>query len=141
LSAARFVLDNSVSAAWCFSDESNGYTEGVFKSVAQDGGAIAPSLWPIELANVLVVAERKKRITTEQREAFLKNLAGLDIEVQALSTDQIFYEGIKLATAHGLSVYDATYLGLAMQQRLPLATQDEALIRAAEDVGVPLYQP
>ena len=70
--SARLVLDNSVSVAWCFSDENNSYTEGVFQSVAKDGGAVAPALWPIELANALVVAERKKRITTEQREAFLK---------------------------------------------------------------------
>jgi len=98
-------------------------------------------LWPIELANALVVAERKKRITAEQREAFLNNLAGLDIEIQPLTTDQVFDQGIGLATTHRLSVYDATYLGIAIRRQLPLATQDEELIRAARDVGVPLFQP
>jgi predicted nucleic acid-binding protein len=141
LSAPRFILDNSVSAAWCFNDESNDYTEAVFQSVAKDGGAVAPALWPIELANALVVAERKRRITTQQREAFLKHLAGLEIEIQPLTTDQVFHKGIALATTHRLSVYDATYLGIALEQRLPLATQDGELIRAANEVGVALFQP
>lgn len=139
--SAKLVLDNSVSAAWCFSDESNSYTEGVFQSVATDGGAVAPALWPIELANVLVVAERRKRITAEQREVFLKNLAALDIEIQPLTTERIFHQGIGLATKHRMSVYDATYLEIAIRQQLPLATQDKDLIRAARDVGVPLFQP
>jgi len=139
--SARLVLDNSVSAAWCFSDESNSYTEGVFQSVTKEGGAVAPALWPIELANALVVAERRKRITTEQREAFLKNLAGLEVEIQPLTTDQIFHQGIELATTHGLSVYDATYLEITLRQQLPIATQDDELIRAAKEVGVSLFQP
>ena len=139
--SARLVLDNSVSAAWCFSDETNSYTEGVFQTVVKDGGAVAPALWPIELANALVVAERRRRITIEQREAFLKNLADLDIEIQPLTTDQIFRQGIGLATLHRLSVYDATYLEIAIQQQVPLATQDEDLIRAAKDVGVVIFQP
>jgi predicted nucleic acid-binding protein len=141
LSAPIFVLDNSVSAAWCFSDESNAYTESIFQSVAKDGGAVAPALWPIELANALVVAERRKRITTKEREAFLIDLARLDIEVEPLITDEIFHQGIALATAHRLSVYDATYLVTAMRRRLPLATQDEELIRAIKAVGVALYRP
>ena len=139
--SARLVLDNSVSAAWCFSDETNSYTEGVFQSVAKDGGAVAPALWPVELANALVVAERRKRITAAQREAFLKNLDGLDITIQPLVADEVFHQGISLAITHRLSVYDATYLAIAIQQQLPLATQDNELIRAAKDVGVPLFQP
>lgn len=124
-----------------FSDEGNRYTEGVFQAVTKDGGAVAPTLWPIELANALVVAERRKRITAGQREAYLESLAGLDIEVQLLTMGQIFDQGISLATTYGLSVYDAIYLGLAMQRRLPLATQDRELIRAANDAGVALFEP
>jgi predicted nucleic acid-binding protein len=139
--SAKLVLDNSVSAAWCFSDETNPYVEGVFQAVAKDGGAVAPSLWPVELANALVVAERRKRITIEQREAFLESLAELDIEVQPLTTDQVFREGIGLATTHRLSVYDAIYLGIAIRQQLPIATQDEALIRVAKEIGVLIFQP
>jgi predicted nucleic acid-binding protein len=139
--SAKLVLDNSVTAAWCFTDESNRYTEGVLDAVVNDGGAVAPSLWPIELANVLVTAERGKRITTAQRQAFLKNLARLDIEVLPQTTDQVFHQGIGLATAHGLTVYDATYLEIAIREQLPLATQDKALIRAANAVGVWLFQP
>jgi predicted nucleic acid-binding protein len=139
--SVRLVLDNSVSSAWCFRDESNSYTEAILQTATKDGGAVAPALWPIELANVLVVAERRKRITTEQREAFLKNLADLDIEIQTITTAQIFQQEMSLAIAHRLSVYDATYLGVAIRQQLPLATQDKQLIRAANDVGVAIFQP
>lgn len=139
--SARFVLDNSVSAAWFFSDEGNRYTEGVFQAVTKEGGAVTPALWPIELANALVVAERRKRITAGQREAFLECLRELDIEVQLLTTAQIFDQGISLATTYGLSVYDATYLGIAIQQQLSLATQDRELIRAAKEAGVTLFEP
>ena len=139
--SARLVLDNSVTAAWCFSDETNAYTEGVFRSVAKDGGAIAPALWPVELANALVVAERRKRITMDQREAFLRNLTGLDIAVQPLVVEEVLQQGISLATAHRLSVYDATYLAIALRQQLPLATQDDELIRAAAAIGVALFRP
>ena len=113
----------------------------VFQSVVNDGGAVAPALWPLEVANALVVAERKKRITAAQREVFLKNLARLDIEIEPLITDRVFDEGINLATIYHLSVYDATYLEIAIRQNLPIATQDEELIRATKDVGVSLFRP
>ena len=102
---------------------------------------MTPALWPIELANALVVAERRDRITAGQREAFLECLRELDIEVQLLTTAQIFEQGISLATTYGLSVYDATYLGIAIQQQLSLATQDRELIRAAKEAGVTLFEP
>ena len=95
----------------------------------------------MELANALVVAERRKRITASQRDAFLTNLAGLDIIVQPLVASTVFNEVIRLATTHQLSVYDATYLGIAINWQLPIATQDEQLIRAAGDLGIALFQP
>jgi predicted nucleic acid-binding protein len=98
-------------------------------------------LWPIELANALVIAERKKRITVLQREEFLKSLMGLDILVQRPSTALVFREAIHLATSYRLSVYDATHLEIALREGLPIATQDGALIRAANDVAVRLFQP
>jgi predicted nucleic acid-binding protein len=100
-----------------------------------------PALWPFELANVLVVAERRKRITAEQREAFVVSLADLGIDVQAQATDLVFREGIDLATKHRLSVYDAVYLELALRLKLPLATQDKQLVRASGEAAVPIFQP
>ena len=76
-----------------------------------------------------------------QREAFLESLVRLDIEVYPLTAGHIFYQGIGLATTHRLSVYDATYLGIAIREQVPLATQDGELIRAAKEIGVPIFQP
>ena len=60
---SRFVLDASVTVAWCFADETTAYTETVLEMLATGGDALAPAIWPFEVANVLVMAERRKRIT------------------------------------------------------------------------------
>ena len=138
---SKFILDSSVSAAWCFSDERNAYTEGVLNVLERDGGAVAPALWVLELANVLVIAERRSRISASQREEFLTAMADLDVEIAFQSPGRVFVEPIQLAIKYKLSVYDAVYLALAIARQLPLATQDEALLRAARQTGVAVFVP
>jgi predicted nucleic acid-binding protein len=76
----------------------------------------------------------RSALRSRKRKAFLKNLAGLDIEIEPMIIDWVFDEGISLATTYRLSVYDATYLGIAIRQNLEL-------IRASKDVGVSLFIP
>ena len=59
-----FVLDNSVSAAWCFADQSNPYTDAVLRALAEGETAVVPALWRLEIVNSLVVAERRKKLGT-----------------------------------------------------------------------------
>jgi predicted nucleic acid-binding protein len=132
---SRFVLDASVTAAWCFADETTAYTEAVLEMLAASE-ALAPAIWPFEVANVLVMAERRKRITLSKTTNFLELLAGLAVSVDATGAAQTFDKVLSLARAHGLPTYDAAYLELAIREGLPLATLDTDLKKAARAVGL-----
>jgi len=136
---SRFVLDNSVCAAWCFGDQRTSYTQAVLQDLAEFGGGAAPSLWPLELANALVVAERRNRLTAEQREAFLAESRKLDISVRPQDTERTLTKVLELARSQRLSAYDAAYLDLAIREGLPLATKDVELERAALATGVQVF--
>jgi predicted nucleic acid-binding protein len=134
-----FVVDNSVVMSWCFEDESNLYADGVL-NLLQSKQAWVPSLWPLEVSNVLLVAERKKRIDSLISLQFLGLLSQLPIEQEQESTSLTFSEVLPIARQFQLSSYDASYLALALRKRIPLATLDKNLIRAAELSHVPLVQ-
>lgn len=138
--SARFVVDNSVVMSWCFEDEGNGYAEAVLESL-ESGEAFVPAIWPLEAGNVLLVAERKKRLGQASVVRFLALLSGLPITVEQESPERMLKEIVSLAREHGLSTYDASYLDLAMRLDLPLATQDASLVKAAQKGKVPIFDP
>jgi predicted nucleic acid-binding protein len=138
--AAEFVLDGSVTLAWAFDDETSPYTEAVADSLDKIP-AIVPQLWPLEVANGLLVGARHKRTTEAKVAAFLTLLAKLPIAVDDQTALRAWQETLHLAQAQNLSAYDAAYLELAMRHDMPMATIDEQLKRAAAVVGVPLYRP
>ncbi len=131
----RFVLDCSVAMAWCFEDETNPYTEAVLQDLA-DAGAVVPSIWPLEVANVLLVAERRKKISKAQSRRFVELLQSLPIDVDEVSTARAWDGVLSLAREQYLSAYDAAYLELAMREGLPVATADNDLKKAAKRCGV-----
>lgn len=135
-----FVIDNSVVMSWCFESEGNGYTESVLESLT-DAEAVVPAIWPLEVGNVLLVAERKKRLSQASVARFLTLLGGLPILVEQETPERMLKEVLALARMQGLSTYDASYLDLAMRLNLCLSTQDLSLLKAAEKCQVPVYQP
>ncbi|NOY99685.1 MAG: type II toxin-antitoxin system VapC family toxin [Chloroflexi bacterium] len=135
---ADFVLDTSVVMAWCFEDEASDYADAVLEQLT-DGYALAPGIWPLEVGNVLVVAERRGRMTKAESVHFLELLRQLPIEVEMSSAPRMFAAVIGLAREQSLSSYDAAYLDLAMRAGLPLATLDSALREAALRCGVPIF--
>jgi predicted nucleic acid-binding protein len=133
-----FVLDSSLAAAWCFPDERTDYTNLVLGSLAAPIEALAPRLWAYEIRNSLLMGMRRKRITKIEAEEFLDSLQRLPIRF----TDPVSYDGVfQLADRHGLTVYDAAYLDVALREGLPLASLDGALVRAAAQSGVRMFQP
>jgi len=138
MAARAFVLDASVTLAWCFEDESNEYTDAILESL-EFAEAFVPSVWPLEVTNALLVAERRKKLTKAASVRFLELLQELPIAVEQELPEKIFGEIISLAREHHLSTYDASYLSLAMRMGIPLATQDLSLRRAAARSGVELY--
>lgn len=135
-----FVLDGSVTLAWFFQDETNAYAEAVEDSLAR-AEAVVPSLWPLEVANTLVIGERRKRSTEAQATTWLSYQRGLPIKVDDETAVRSWDEILSLARAYQLSAYDAAYLELALRRNLPLATLDDRLKDAAAAVGVAEYKP
>ena len=136
---AEFVLDTSVVMAWCFEDETNHYADVVLDSLVERV-AVSPSIWPLEVGNVLVVAERRERISKSDSTRFLELLRQLPIEVEFSSEQFMFGAVLNLAREQELSTYDAAYLNLAMQTGLPIATLDQSLRKAANHCGVAIFQ-
>jgi predicted nucleic acid-binding protein len=135
-----FVLDCSVTMAWCFKDETDRYAAPVLDRLDRDT-ALVTSIWPLEVGSALVVAERRRRLTEGDAARFFDLLAGLPIVVSELSLAQVAGHVVALARRYGISVYDAAYLDLAIREGAPLATRDSGLRRAAADAGVPLFDP
>src|SRR3954453_3270594 len=134
----RLVLDGSLTLAWYFADEADPYADAVAQGLATRE-AVVPSLWRLEIANALVVGERRKRSTEAQAAVFVARLELLPIVVDDETDARAWGETIRLARAHQLSAYDAAYLELAMRRGLPLASLDERLKAAAAVVGVPQF--
>ncbi|MGC8826034.1 MAG: type II toxin-antitoxin system VapC family toxin [Anaerolineae bacterium] len=137
--AEQFVIDASVVMGWCFEDEANPYTDEALESFAR-ATALAPIIWPLEVSNVLVAAERRGRITAADAVRFLNLLRQLPIIVVEETATRVFGEILSLARQQGLSVYDPAHLDLAMRSGLPLATQDIVLQEAAVRWRVRVYR-
>jgi predicted nucleic acid-binding protein len=132
-----FVVDNSVALAWCFEDEHTQPVMDLLDRVAETG-AFAPSLWPLEALNGLLMAERRKRVDARRRHRLAGFLRALPITLDTETADQAWTATVRLAERHRLSVYDAAYLELAQRRKLPLATLDQDLIKAAKALGMTL---
>ena len=136
---SRFVLDCSVTMAWCFADESDPRALNALNSLATQE-AIVPGHWPFEIANVLAGAERKKRITAERIARFIDILGRLSIVIDDQTATKAFGDILTLARTHQLTAYDAAYLELAMRTGCPLASLDGPLNDTAAGLGVALFE-
>ena len=138
---SRFVLDNTVTMAWCFTEEGTEFTKTLLGRLSNPTDrAIVPALWLYEVVNVVELAVRKGRIPKEKALAFLEGLAGLPIEVENPSRTQVFESVRALAGRYQLTAYDAAYLELANRHKLPIASLDRALLRAALAAGLETVQ-
>lgn len=135
--ADPFLIDSSMTMAWFFADEATEATNAVLDRLRY-GQAFVPPLWFWEVTNVMLVGERRRRVTQADTARFITLLHGLPITVDGQAAGSVFSQVLLLARAHSLSVYDAAYLELAQRLALPLATLDGALQRAAEALGVPI---
>ena len=133
----RFVIDCSVVMAWCFVDEADEYADSVLDMLAS-AEAVAPSIWALEVANVLLVGERRNRLNEAASARFIELLRELHITADNETADHALREILSIGRVQGLSSYDAAYLELAMRHGLALATRDNALRRAAKKFGVRL---
>lgn len=134
---SRFVLDASVALAWCFAEERTPPVVAIESRLLAET-VVVPGLWSIEVANVLVMSERRRRITANERLRLVQTLDSYPVQVD-LGFVYLSHSTVSdLAIRHRLTVYDSAYLELAMRLSLPLATLDEQLRSAAKLERVPL---
>ena len=130
------VIDASVTAAWILPDETHPVAEECANILTRDD-ALVPAIWWFEVRNLLVMAERRQRISHTVTTRALDLLARYPI-VQDHSADEATL--MSLARQYQLTVYDAAYLELALRMRAPLATLDRELSAAAVEAGATVLQ-
>ena len=135
-----FVVDASVAIAWLFEDEVTPETEAVLDRLS-DQEAHAPGLWEFEIANVVLSAERRGRISEIATAQIMERLRDLPIRINP--DNPRLHHLLEVARRYGLTSYDAAYLTLALQLNLPLATLDRDLAAAAglADVALVINGP
>ena len=131
-----FVVDASITLAWCFADESSDATDDVLRRLLTEGG-LAPAHWPLEVANALRFGERRGRIDEAKLAVARSLLTELPVDVVPVDLAAAL-DVVDLARRHDLTVYDAVYLDLAASRGLALATADRRLAAACRDAGVAL---
>jgi predicted nucleic acid-binding protein len=132
-----FVLDASVAAAWVLPDEVDAFA-ALIQSLLTSDPAIVPVIWRYEMRNLLVMAERRGRLTPAASDAVLGILARLPISVDASADDASM---TAIARRRSLTIYDSAYLELAARANLPLATLDRRLREAAKAEGIETLRP
>jgi predicted nucleic acid-binding protein len=131
-----FVIDASVGFAWVYQSQATPETDRLLNEAAGGTTVIVPALWFLEMANVLLVAQRRKRFTARERKIALDKLTAMQFTVDEEGSRNAFGEISELAEKYGLTIYDAVYLELALRRSLPLASRDEALRNAARQCGL-----
>lgn len=129
------VLDASVALAWCFADEEPSLADAIAEQLRTDR-AVVPAIWPFEVGNALLSAERRGHLDAADRPRLMELLAALPIDVESASLAQGLGSITDVARANQLSAYDAAYLDLARRLALPLATLDRHLAAVAVEFGV-----
>ena len=133
-----FIADSSVGVAWAMPSQASDATDDLLDEVVTGTPLVMPTVWSFEVANSLLVLLRRKRILAPERDRALGALARLPLVVDDEGPRLALGRISEMAGEHGLSVYDATYLELAVRRKLPLASRDQALCKAAQGCRVKL---
>jgi predicted nucleic acid-binding protein len=134
-----FVADASVAIGWVHPAQATKQTAAMLDAIADGATVEVPALWPLEVANALIVLARRRKLSEDERQAGLGWLRGLRVRVDHEMSALAFSRLSELAVAYQLSVYDAAYLELAQRQQLVLGCKDGPLRTAATRAGVPLW--
>jgi predicted nucleic acid-binding protein len=134
-----FVADASVAVGWVHPARSTDETSAMLDAIADGATLEVPSLWPLEVANALIVLVRRRKLTESDRRAGLGWLRGLRLRLDHDTASLAFSRLSDLAAAHQVSVYDAAYLELAQRRHLVLGCKDGPLRTAARRAGVRLW--
>lgn len=132
------VIDASVALAWCFPDEESDYADSVLLALENET-AIVPAIWAVELANALLVGERRKRIHQPEVRRFVELVMGLSVVQDGQASADTVSNIVPLGREYNLSAYDAAYLDVAVRHEIPLATLDHALRKVCSTAGIKIF--
>lgn len=133
------VVDASTTLAWCFPDETSDYADKVL--VALEGKTmLVPAIWSLEIANAVLVGERRKRLNQPEIKQFTTLLESLSLVQDTRPVANNINDVLPLARTYGLSAYDAAYLELSIRHNAPLATLDDKLQNAAKSAGIKIFE-
>lgn len=137
----NFVLDASVALLW-LAPETN--PTGVDYAAAaltglKESQAVVPSLFALEIANVVAKLEAKGVVTEADSQRYIALIGRLNITTDQATAVHALGDTLNLARRYKLSAYDAAYLELALRAGLPLASLDASLIQAATTAGVLIF--
>ena len=124
--------------AWVHPAQATPQTSAMLDAIADGATLEVPALWPLEVANALLVLVRRRKLTEEERQIGLGWLRGLRLRIDHEMATVAFSRLSELAGSQELSVYDATYLELAHRRKLPFGCADGPLRRAAQRAGIRL---
>ena len=131
-----FVVDNSVAVAWLYPGQATAYTERLLASLDESTLHTA-FIWPAEFANAASVMVKRGLLSDELGAEMIGMAGSFGLIIDRAPADlSLLYH---ISRRHGLSVYDAAYLELAMRMEIPLATRDTALAAACQTLN--LYLP
>jgi predicted nucleic acid-binding protein len=136
---SQVVVDASIALAWCFPDETSDYADAVLVSL-EGKTLLVPSIWSLEIANAVLVGERRKRLGRLEIKQFTSLLENLSIVQDVRPVASLVNDVLPMARTHSLSAYDAAYLELSVRGSAPLATLDEKLHKAAKRIGVTIFK-
>ena len=134
--SAGWLIDSSVGLAWVHQDQATPETDQLLAEVESGISVVVPGLWFLEIANGLLVLQRRKKLTSAERKCALETLARLNLTVDEEAGRAAFQRTSELAEKHGLTIYDATYLEIALRRKLALASRDTNLREAAKRCGL-----
>jgi predicted nucleic acid-binding protein len=134
--SVSWVIDSSVGFAWIHPSQATDDTNRLLDEVEAGAALVVPVLWFAEVANSLLVLQRRKKLTSAERMAGLETLSKLTFTIDEEAGKAAFGKTSDLAERYDLTIHDATYLELAIRRKLPLASRDEALNQAAKKAGV-----
>jgi len=134
--SVTWVIDSSVGFAWVHPNQATPETDKLLQEIEAGAAVVVPALWFIEMANSLLVLQRRKKLTGAERKAALEILSSMNFTVDDEAARMARNKTSELAEKYGLTVYNATYLEVALRRNLPLASRDSALMGAAKRCGV-----
>ncbi len=130
-----FVVDNSVILSWVFKDENTKKSQELLNKLLKQN-AYVPSLWPYELSNALFIAEKNGRIKEADSVSFISSLKDLSLFVENNSYDNITKDILAISREHKITVYDASYIELALRKNLDMASFDKKLNAVCRKIGI-----